>query len=414
MELPKNFCIMPWVNLHIEADGRVRPCGASDYGPCDDNLHLSSYETLINSTHLKNLRLSHLEGVRPEACAQCYRLESVGQKSVRECSNEKFTNVIEDRINSTLKDGTILNTALLSLGAHLSNLCNFKCRTCRADSSTSWYAEANMLPRKKNFKDVLRPTKTKDDLWKLFDKILPNLVEINILGGEPLIEADYYRLLEKLIDLKKTDIVLLCSTNLSFLSLGNKQILDLWKKFSNVTLVLSYDGIEKKGEFIRKGTNWNVIIQNHKRIQYGAPLIKYVVSPTLSVLNIFHLIDLLKYLLRHEMITDGVQVEFNILNSPSFYNIQILNKNEFNSLEKLYFEFIENELEKSSIENKSLISEKLKNVLKYINIGSPATSVERKKFVIYNSQLNQFRDENLLSLFPELAGFYFDTVEEFN
>ncbi len=405
----KTFCILPWLNAHLEADGRVRPCCMSADDKEIGNLHTSSLDCIMNSDLAKELRLSLLKGEEHELCRNCHLLESLGQQTLRNTYNEKHKDLIDSRIRNTSQDGSIPNINLASLDIRFSNLCNFKCRTCYEGSSSSWYQDANELRGGKNV-EILRPTKSKDELWQLLDKVLPSLKEVYILGGEPLIDPDHYLFLEKLIHENRTDIELRYSTNLSTLYLGKKSALDYWKKFQVVTLSLSYDGVGEKGEFIRKGMSWDKTVENHKIIQNEN--IEFIITPTVSVLNAFHLIELIRYLVKEKMIISGEQVGLNILDQPSFYNVKILNSNEVKKLESIYKDFIENELKNSGLERVEVITEQLERLLNYCKKDTTDfdPKVERKKFVAYNSRLNKLRKENMLQLFPELSDIFLDVI----
>lgn len=404
----KSFCILPWISAHLEASGSVKPCSMSADNFEVGNLRLNSLESIMNSEKYKELRQSFLKGETPEACRKCYCLEEVGQKTLRTSSNEKYKNIIQEKIDSTLKDGYLTDPAVLSLDIRFSNLCNFKCRTCNEGASSSWYQDANALRGKNDFVEIMRPIEDKDEMWKFVDGVIPSLKDIYVLGGEPLIDPDHYTFLDKLIYHNKTDIELRYSTNLSHLSLGTKFILDYWKKFKSVNLSLSYDGVGKQGEFIRKGMNWEKIVQNHKLLQQSSENLSFIITPTVSVLNAFHIIELIRFLLKEKMIDRGEQLGLNILDGPSYYNIKILNKKEKEALSKIYEEFIENELKPSSLINVEFIIEQLERVLKYgqQELVDHNIELERKKFLVHTSQLNKLRRENLLLLFPELSDFY--------
>jgi MoaA/NifB/PqqE/SkfB family radical SAM enzyme len=399
--------------MHIEASGNVKPCCSAVDSAIVGNLHNSSTSQILNSTPFKDIRKAMLRDVKHPACRRCYNSESKGELSLREKSNEKYSTIINEKKNQTLSDGSIVNFTLKSLDIRFSNLCNFKCRTCNADSSTSWYQETNYLAGYELYKNILKPKKTREELWLELDSLIPALDSAYILGGEPFLENDQYEFLDRLILHKKFDINLSYSTNLSHLSLGEKSVLRYLEKFKNVTLLLSYDGVGKKGELIRKGMSWENTLRNHRIIQNNESKIKFFISPIVSVLNVFHIIELIKYLIEEKMIKSGEQLALTILDQPDYYNIKILNIKERSELEKLYRHFIDVESKQVNLPNLALIILQLENILNFISKDDDQSgnyAEERIKFVIHNMKLDKMRKENLLKHFPELRELFLATV----
>lgn len=409
----KYFCIQPWVGAHIEANGIVQPCCASTNNGNEGlgSLHDNSLEEVLNSDASKDLRRAHLEGGQHELCKNCYLQESAGHRTMRNYYNEEYQGCLADSINATNEDGSLSKIILSSLDIKFSNLCNFKCRTCYAGASTSWYVDSNKLFQNKNFNKVLYPAKSFDELLLMLDRQLVNIKELYIQGGESLLEKNHYDFLDKLLEKNLTEIKLKYSTNLSVLSLGDRSILDYWSKFKNLTLLLSYDGIGAQGEFIRKGMSWKKVVENHKLVQVKLPHAKLCITPTISVLNAYHLPLLLKFLADEKMIESWEQVGINILEDPKFFNIRIFNINEKENLKKLYLDFIHNVAPSVSVRKKEHLASFLNSIINYIENNSQIDNLaKRKKFVSYNLKLNLIRNENLLALFPELEGLYLDAA----
>ncbi len=406
------FCILPWIGTHIEADGRVRPCCVSAENKEFGNLNENPLCIILNSDEYKCFRREHLEGKQPKTCQNCYSQESAGYETIRNYSNNKYKNEFNDKLKSTLPDGTLINLNLITIDIRFSNLCNFKCRTCYPGASSAWYSDSNQLTKTSKFSKVFYPTKDKSELFKTLENHLPTLKEIYILGGEPLLEKDHYDFLDILISQNHLDIELRYSTNLSILKFGQKNITDFWAQFKNVTLLLSYDGINEEGEFIRKGMDWKKTVENHKYIQTSIPHVKIYICPTVSVLNAFHILKLITFLIKEKMITSGNQIQLNFVVDPSFFSIKILSNIEKILLKNAYINFINNELPLLNIDTPEAIESLLHSILLHANSSHDHNYLsERKKFVLYNHKLNLLRKENLLSLFPELSSIFLDSIE---
>ena len=70
--------------------------------------------------------------------------------------------------------------------------------------------------------------------------------------------------------------------------------------------------------------NWQDILKNRKLIE-PYPFIKFKIAPTVSILNVLHIPELYEECLQLNMI-EAHELYINILERPSYYNIQILPK----------------------------------------------------------------------------------------
>ena len=81
-----------------------------------------------------------------------------------------------------------------------------------------------------------------------------------MLGGEPLFNAKYYEILERIIASgRANEITLQFNTNL--LALQSKN-LDLWKHFKQVTANISADGVAQVNEYVRYPGKWSKFLRN--------------------------------------------------------------------------------------------------------------------------------------------------------
>jgi hypothetical protein len=212
-------------------------------------------------------------------------------------------------------------------------------------------------------------------------------------------------MLEKLIELKNTSLSLNYNTNFSTINLGSKNIFDYWKHFKDLNVFLSYDGFGEKGEYIRNGMDWNLILENHRKLQSHSH-INFFVTPTISVLNAFHLPDLVMHLVDEELINDGNQLILNILQSPEFYNITIFTQSEKDALIKNYQNFITQKVAHFKINHKEQIIEQFEILMNYVKAENTNMAKARKHFLMQTVSIDKIRQEKMLSLFPELVGFY--------
>ena len=140
------FCIAPWMHMHVEPDGEVQLCCASNWKHEHQrslgNLNESSPEEIWNNSQYRMVRKNMLEGRKmPQYCSPCYDREAGAiNQTERQRFNREFANTF-DLVPTTLSDGTLDTLKLKYLDIRFNNLCNLKCRTCGPDWSTSWANE---------------------------------------------------------------------------------------------------------------------------------------------------------------------------------------------------------------------------------------------------------------------------------
>ena len=148
--------------------------------------------------------------------------------------------------------------------------------------------------------------------------------EFYFAGGEPLVTEEHYKLIEWLIQNDATKARLRYNTNFSKLAFKDYNLIELWSHFDEVELLASIDASNTLGEYIRKDMVWQDILENRKFIK-PYPFIKFKVAPTVSILNVLHIPELYEECLQLNIIEPD-DLYINILERPSYYNIQILPK----------------------------------------------------------------------------------------
>jgi sulfatase maturation enzyme AslB (radical SAM superfamily) len=282
--------MMPWIHLHAYPDGRAFPCCHSKTEYPIGHLKENSMEEVWNSQQYKNIRKNMLEGKPCRECSNCYEHEKSGFVSGRNSANKHFGHHI-NLIDKTTSDGNFDDFKLRYYDIRFSNLCNMSCRTCGSLFSSSWYGEETKLYGKRNHPQIMFSGKTEDDMWEQLLPHIPYMEQIYFAGGEPLIMEEHYRLLKELVRQKRFDVRLIYNTNFSRLNLKDEDVLDYWKLFDSVSVGASLDGMGERGEYIRKGTKWEDIVNNRKCMIEKCPNVDFYVSSTISIYNILHVTD---------------------------------------------------------------------------------------------------------------------------
>lgn len=397
----KRFCILPWVHARINQDGYVYPCcRIEEFYPYGD-LSQKSLTEIYNDEPIRKMRKTLMQDQTFASCNDCYHIESLGGESLRTQSNHKYADHFY-RVESTDSEGFSFETGLTFLDLRLSNICNFRCRTCNPLNSTSWYQDAE------EFAGEHTPEKKLPAglALKLVQDNLKTLKKIYFAGGEPLLHPEHYQILHHLIASQRTDIELEYNTNFSLLELKSEKAPELWKLFKNVKIGASLDGVHLQGEFLRKGMSWDKIVVNFLRLQKEAPHVHFVVAPTLNVMNAFHITTAIAEFHRLGMIRSGDDISLNLVVQPHYLSLQILNSTERESLKSHYRLFLE---KFSTIANESLysrIENEIQRVLADLNSSEPNLS-ERKRFQAFMLKLDNLRNEKTILLFPELFDLIF-------
>ncbi len=387
--------MLPWIHLSIQPDKEILPCcvSSSSCGYFGDK----PLSEVWNSEELKKLRVNMLHGIPSPNCEYCYTSEKVGQKSTRQFVNKKYKHHF-NIVKTTKQDGTVDKLNLIYWDFRFSNLCNFKCRMCGPTSSTSWYSDDIKL-NGTNYDEKERIAKIDilDELEPLYD----NVEEIYFAGGEPLIMKEHYYILEKLIQLKKTNVTISYSTNLSVLNYKGKDILDIWKKFKNIDVSISLDGYGKRGEIIRSGLKWDLFLKNLVKFKKEVPHVNYSIACTAQALNGFHIMNLQKKLYQSGLLRSVDDFVVQFLKDPEILSLWILDKKTKTNLCQKINEHISDFL--IPLGSKSSLNE-YRSMIDYINLEDRSNLIP--EFLKYCSSLDSIRNEDTKKTFPELKNLW--------
>ena len=389
-ETSKTFCILPWIHIYANPDGTVLPCCVGDYKQSMGNVQGSDINKVFNNDNFKEMRKNMLAGKRCSQCSACYRDEDAGNSSFRKHSNEQFEKHIDDAIKNTNADGTLDSFQLRYLDIRWSNICNFKCRSCGPLYSSSWATEH----KQKNVYTFAGGINN-DDLYEQFLPHFDTIEEFYFAGGEPLLTDKHYDILEYLIEHNRTDVKLRYNTNMSVLKYKSKNVLELWKKFSNVYIGASLDSWGPRAEYIRHGTEWKTIENNLKKIKDEAPHIHLQTNTVVSILNIKTLTQFIDYMLTNNLVdVKNYNPHFYNIMNPDFLSLSLLTDEERKEVIDTIQEY--------SIIHKGNIEYSLKAVINGLKTIKHDPSLKQlfKKEISYYDIL---RNENGANTFPELG-----------
>lgn len=395
------FCMMPWVHLHAFPDGRAYPCCLSDYWHPVGDLRKNTMAEVWNQEPMRQMRVNMTNDKSCKECTKCYEQEKHGGFSMRNDSNRNYGHLIKE-LKHTQEDGTHDEFKIRYWDIRFSNLCNFRCRTCGPIFSSNWYNDHVKLFNKvpdvlgRDMERIEYAGGDEDAIEKQMIEHIPYLEQVYFAGGEPLIMKEHYTLLEKLIELGKTDIRIQYNTNFSELHFKDKHVLEYWKHFKNVSVGASLDGMGPQAELIRKGTDWNQVLDNRARMLEEVPHVDFYVSSTISSINVLHVLKFHREWARLGLIQPK-DWNVNICQSPEWYRVDIFPE-EFKQ-RVIYPAYEEHIAWLEPQDNINRATSGYKSILNLMKSNN--NEKEWNKFKIEMYTLDKLRGENYLELFPE-------------
>lgn len=337
MNVAKHFCIVPWFEVHINADGTYHSCGAQPNRVSGTdlakvyNVHNMPIEDWVNGQHQCSARMSKLQGQAEPLCSMCYHEESMGSSSKRIKENHKSSISVVDfhRTFTASRDYPHFkysqdnqgrtNIRPVSYHISLGNECNLACRMCTPWASSKIAVEQLKLglytgPAKQNWTD-------NDLAWNnVVDYICAteNLEFVHIIGGEPLLNPKFEDFIDRLVAGGRTNIYLGFTTNGTVF---NHSLIEKLNQFRHVDIGISVECMGVLNDYIRRGSNTETVLTNiEEYLKYRREGHVYVtIRPVPSALSVHTIDDLYKWCLDRK-----IDVMTNMLVSPAFMQISNL------------------------------------------------------------------------------------------
>lgn len=330
------FCILPWIHLFASTTGTLRPCCVSTEFDYRYKIHKDGIKEYWNSQHMKDLRLSLLNGEKPNICETCWDKERRGDTHSKRLGELRIWADrinIDELINSTLADGTV-DDNIVSYDLRLGNLCNLKCVMCNPNSSSKWLEDKDILGKYVNtgFSKHSLPNLKWPEQNQLWDYLNENASSIRLLhfaGGEPLLHKKHYVLLNSLVEQGySSKISLKYNTNITHLP---DQLFNLWNKFKHVQVWCSIDAYGDLNEYIRYPSKWQDIENALKLLDETDDNVQIRVNTAISALNIEFIPELYNYINSGKFKKvglapwqDTVHIAPDVVYHPPHLNVRVL------------------------------------------------------------------------------------------
>jgi hypothetical protein len=362
--------------------------GVGQVGNCRTN----TLEEIWQNNAMTKLRSDMLTETSNPTCGRCYEQEESGFFSGRKSANKHHGHHVK-KLGTTPFEMTYWDI-------RFSNLCNLKCRSCGHIFSSQWYQDQAKLagPEWKDRNTVLNYAgRTETDMWSQLEPHLDYVEQIYFAGGEPLLMEEHYRILEELVKRKRFDVRLIYNTNFTHTDLKGRSVFEYWSQFDSVAVGASLDGMGLPAEYIRKGTHWYDVVQNRHRMIAICPKVDFYISPTLSILNAWHLPDF-----HREWCAAGLiqpqDLNVNILQDPAHYRIDIAPAEYKQRLEEKYRKHLSWMSDRDPLQR---ATQGFESAIAFMNSTDNTQLIDT--FWRKTNELDSIRNENILDVLPELA-----------
>lgn len=422
--MPKSnkFCPLPWLHSYVGNAGFYQACCINDeyniYNRSDKtgkSIHISdglSHQEIMNTKYMKELRLSLLAGEFPEECSRCKVTEALGGTSRRMTEVDQYQDKVQDLIENTAPDGTI-DQPIIHADYRLGNTCNLQCRMCGPNASSKWIKDYEKLPdhlynyssrnRIEDFKKI--NWQQSSILLQEFEEKAGALERLHFAGGEAFLIPGMEIILQKCIDSGESkNMTLSYNTNLTILP---KSLLEKWKQFKEVKLLISIDGVEALNDYIRYPSKWKDIDRNLKFLDdhhLDFNITEILISTTVQMNNILHLNKLYKYLENFKFVIPIPNLV--VLNMPSYLSLLALPK-KLRMIASVQLEDLRKNTLKKMPQNYEYLAGNLEGVKKRLILEFDKDEQKKlfQKFVEFNQIYDQKRGIELLKVNPEFAYF---------
>lgn len=267
--------------VRLNPNGTVSRCGHM-IKPAQ----FATYDDLNNSSWLHTIKTQFANDEWPEECIRCKLLEESGNKSLR-------NNSLDLHIKQTRDD-------YLIVGGVLDNICNSACIMCSENLSTKI---GSLTSKNYPIIDNTNPFKQ-----------LPQdrIVQLDINGGEPSASKNYKRLLNNLPpNLKSLRVNTNCAIILD-------ELVDISNRGIDVTVTVSFDGIDKVHDYIRWPIPYDKFIKN--LMVYKSMPVNLNLWTTVSALNIGNLKSIFEF-----VNNNGFNHSWALLSRPDELNVKYKN-----------------------------------------------------------------------------------------
>jgi len=432
------FCLAKWhhVTMYLQS-GETHSC----YHPKPHKIPLHELKenpsALHNTWEKKMERKLMLEGGKPEGCQYCWNIEAMGPDYISDRHIRNSSIFTEERFEQTAFGAWDQNINPEYLEINFGNECNFKCGYCHPKYSTSFYKEIENFGPVTNVKnhrcdiDWMKLYQREEEnpyvdaFWEWWPELRKTLNIMRVTGGEPTLHKSTWQLLDKIDEDPMPWLELNINSNLGTKPILIERLADKVKtltsegKIQSFKLFTSLDTWGERAAYIRTGLDLELWEQNfHTYLSRSDSPITFMI--TFNIFSVTSFKSLLEKFLEwrkqygwyDDKPHDKHRVRFDTpyLREPLQYDMNILPKDEFMPYMYESLKFMEENVDDTRPDAFTTIEyEKFKRVVDYMaeTVYDQKKLIEgRRDFYNWFNELDDRREADMLSVFPEMMDFY--------
>ena len=341
--LSPSFCAAKWYNATIWlGSGMTTSCHHPPAHLVDIDRVRANPALLHNTDQKKDDRRKMLAGERPQGCEYCWKIEDMGRDAVSDRVYKSKIYPIE-ALHEAFDTAPHADVNLRTLEIAFDRTCQFACSYCNPAFSTTWVRDirnngpySNLVSDGRNHfththdnAQLFKITEANpyiDAFFAWWERDLHHtLQELRITGGEPLMSAHTWRLIDWFkTNAGKSSTRLAINSNLGT-DVDIDRLLDSTTGMA-IDVYTSNEAVATQAEYIRDGLVWDDWANNVERLLDSEQFRGIHVMCTINALCLSTLDQLLECIVnwKLEYGRDAISFTLNILRFPSFQSPLIL------------------------------------------------------------------------------------------
>ena len=430
-----SFCGAKWYNATVWlGSGMTTSCHHPLPHKIDPDAVVDNPKLLHNTPEKKEQRRQMQCGERPGGCEYCWKIEDMGPEHISDRVYKSWIYTDEELTNAFTTDHTE-DFDLRSLEIAFDRTCNFACSYCNPAFSSTWVKDINNNgPYQDLVSDgrghFIHPHDSNqlygygeqnpyvDAFFKWWETDLhKTLRQLRVTGGEPLMSADLWKLIEwfeKNGDKSQTSLAI--NSNLVAKPSLIQRLVDVKQHLPSLGVYSSCEAIDAPAEYIRDGMVWQQWWDNMQRL-HEADIDTHCMM-TINALCLETLPDLVNRIMEKRKQYEGNRfavMSFNILRFPSFQSALVLpdtvKQRHVNNLRELRSKYAPKYLNRSDCFHEFELGQ-LDRLIEYLQVvdkpHSEGFDMPRlhNDFKQFYTQYDLRRNKNFAQTFPELEEWY--------
>ena len=422
-----SFCAAKWYNATIWlGSGMTTSCHHPPAHLVDKDKVQANPRLLHNTDQKKDDRAKMLRGERPSGCEYCWKIEDIGRDNISDRVYKSKIYPIE-ALHEARNTPSDQDVNLRTLEIAFDRTCQFACSYCNPAFSTTWVNDIrrngpyiglvsdgrNHFTHSHDSAQPYRITESNPYIdaffswWEL--DLHRTLQELRITGGEPLMSAHTWRLIDWFRDNQGRSATRLAINS----NLGTDVDLDRLLTSTagmNIEIYTSQEAVGNQAEYIRDGLVYADWQRNVVRLLDAGITVHCMC--TINALCLNSLDQLLEQLVTWKKIygRDKINYTLNILRFPSFQSPLVLSDQLRNQYQQKLIKFL------VSYKGHSYLHEHewnhLQRLIDYLDVVKTPHSETfdlprlHNDFKQFYSQYDKRRGKNFSTAFPALKDFY--------